>query len=63
MQINDCLCKPDPLPNLEISKIWEDALEFVSKIKELEHQQKENSADVVRREDRMAVPLSYIENG
>jgi hypothetical protein len=56
MQINDCLCKPDPLPNNEISKIWEDALEFVSKIKEQEHQQKENSAEVAGRRDIVWIP-------
>ena len=56
MQINDCLCKPDPLSNKEVLKIWEDALEFVSRIKEQEHQHKERSADAVRREDIIWIP-------
>jgi hypothetical protein len=56
IQINDSLCKPDPLPETEVSRIWEDALVFVSKIKELGQQQREKSSDVVRGEDMVWIP-------
>lgn len=55
-QISDNLCKPDSLPDNEIAKIWDDALEFVSKIKEQEHFRKGKSADEVRNEDGVWMP-------
>ena len=56
IQINDSLCKPDSLPETEVLRLWEDALDFVSKIKELGQQQREKSSDVVRGEDMVWIP-------
>jgi hypothetical protein len=56
MEINNKLCKPYPLPDKEISKIWHDALEFVSEIKKQEHQRKEKSPDGTRGEDIVWMP-------
>ena len=55
-EINDKLCRPDPLPSKEVSRIWEDALEYVSKINQYEFQQKEKSADGVSREGLLWIP-------
>ena len=44
IEINDNLCKPEPLPVKEISKIWADALEFVSRVRKHEQEQEQEQS-------------------
>jgi hypothetical protein len=61
MQINDKLCKPYSLPENEITKIWEDALEFVSKIKEQEQRYGKKPVDGAKRDDIIWMPSEVMQ--
>ena len=61
MQINNKLCKPYSLPENEIAKIWEDALEFVSKIKEKEQHYEKKPVDGAKREDLVWMPSEVMQ--
>lgn len=57
-EINSKSCVPDPLPDNEVSRIWQDALEYVSRVQEQEQTFGEKNSPVGYNDNKHNILLS-----